>query len=727
MRFDSPWFESITIYLRAGTLTVLNSHDIKGMGFSRTTHMDPAAIGQMVHDCASNTLHTNPRLAAPGSWQPGQGTPFHSEDEFTYIAKAAGASSAGNLWRTATRIDVRTDGSEARFMGFQPRKSEGEEVGILGTDALSLHSQKGLPEEFSTGLHPLQIAPWWDPEMIGQAVLLMLSKSGPPFGKGMTSVFDLPSAKTRTALHKAAQEGDIEVLPTGRRKLKGADKADSLGTTPLMLAASKGQTEFAARLVELGASLDPTDNDGRTAPHYAAEEGNHEVVQALVEAGAGVAASDIYGDTPLHLAATRGHAETVRFLLAAGAPVNVGDIVYSSTPLHKAVRGGHTKVVSILVQAGADPNAPNEGGKTPLHLAAAYGTLDIVSLLIKNGADTNRRDRRMETPLHIAAFYQHMECIRLLTESGADVGARDVNGNTPLHTAASMNRDKAARLLVYSGANVEEINDEGMTPVDLAIVNAHRMILSKQYFGERYSLMTEHNAEVAEVLLESGATIKPQRIPVGARHVLWPHLTPSHLLYDNGDINYYRLPDLPEWLRHTMPPEDGPWIGSARPRSATDRVASLLHDAVLKRSSVVVEALLRSGANPTTAVRNRATPLHFAADSGDVELAAVLLDWGADINMPECNTLDGRKEIGSLGFTLEDRGGFQRKHLHTALDVAVSEGKTYMARFLLEHRGFPYVDVPTILRRCPEEVRDEMASMLQEYGALDPGHLQQGG
>ena len=629
------------------------------------------------------------------------------------------------MLRTTAEIMIKSDGYEARFLGVSPQQTPSSDLDYFfgGREYLSSRPPVCPSEESLAALNPFLIAPWWDAEMLGYAVLLMLEQSGPPFGKGMTSVFDPPPAKRRTALHKAAVEGKLDALPAGHRKQRRVDAVDTLGATPLMLAASKGHVEFAARLVALGAAVNSQDNTGRTPLHYAAEEGHTQVAQVLVAAGADVSSTDEYGNTSLHAAVARGHTETVKLLLTAGAPGDARDTVYLSTPLHKAVRGGHFDVASALLEAGADPNAPNEAGRTPLHLAAAYALPGIVSLLIQNGADVDRRDRRKETPLHLPAFYQHLECMRLLIDHGADVGARDSNGNTPLHIAASMNRDRVARLLMGAGATVEETNDEGMTPLDLAIVNAHLRFHSHDSNGERYYHSHEHNTEVAEALLENGATVEPGRIRVGDRHLLWPHLTPGQLLYDNGDLNYYRIPDLPEWLRRAMPPE-GPQKGDEHPMSPIDLLPTLLHDAAAKGSLVVVEALLGSGANPTPLVRRCPPPLHFAVQQGKLEIAGMLLKRGADVNRPECNAYHSRgfvrPEEEEAVTSFEGKGSPWKRHFFTALDVAVKEGKVGMARLLLEHGGAPYAIVPELLERCPEDVRGEMAAVLQEHGWLEP-------
>ena len=145
-----------------------------------------------------------------------------------------------------------------------------------------------------------------------------------------------------------------------------------------------------------------------------------------------------------------------------------------------------------------------------------------------------------ETPLHRAAFYQHAECMQVLLDEGADPHPGDSRGDTPLHVAASMNRDEAARLLMGAGADVETLNGEGLTPLDLAISNRH--LLGNKVYG--YNYVWEHNAEVADALLQGGASIVPDRLALGDRHALWPHLTPPGLADEDG-TGLHEIPESP--------------------------------------------------------------------------------------------------------------------------------------------------------------------------------------
>ncbi len=511
MRFNSFADIRISVWLRLGRATALH-RDFPREGYSSSC-LDPAIIGKMIHFRVDEMMRDYPAILAGWNWQWGSYAFWERIMEFDpdVEAETAGATSFGNLLRTAAHVSVVSDGYEARFWGWSPCTDLNDIFNNREIENLSILSSRPPvcpSEEFSRRGDPLLIAPWWDPEMLGHGVLTMLRKSGPPLNKGMTSIFEAPSGKRRSALHRAALEGSVDALParkSGKRKL---DPADTLGATPLMLAAGVGHAAFVARLIDLGSDPDLRDHEGRSALHFAAERGHTLVMERLIESGAAIAAADGYGETPLHLASAGGRVEAVKLLLAAGAPPDVGDTAYSSSPLHKAARGGRAALAPLLAAAGADMNVLNERGRTPLHVAAGYGHVEMVAALLENGADVNRRDHRGETPLHLPAFFQHLDCMALLVQRGADVGARDDYGNTPLHLAASMNRSRAAMLLLEAGSDVEALNAEGMTPLDLAIINGHEIsndgVPSCFLIEYDPGSSSEHNSEAAEALLEAG-------------------------------------------------------------------------------------------------------------------------------------------------------------------------------------------------------------------------------
>ncbi len=655
----------LRVYLRMGEVTVVDfGHRSRGMpiGSERLVRLDPAAVGKAIQH------HADPGLPFTDDWLEG----VNGID--TVCADAVGAPSGSNLERTSALLFVSSDGHEARFSGDGPTLREDDvSKWIVLDDRLSpntpdYHYDLSYP---STNPSPFWIAPWRDAEMLGHSILMAFGLAGPPIGKGMMpSVFDPMEPKRRTALHHAAKDGDIDALPPqdSRNRLK-IDPVDTAGLTPLMLASEHGHASAVERLLQLGANPSARDDQGRSPLHYAARTGRHEAVARLLEAGADPSTADQFGDTPLHLAASGGFLESLELLLQSGADPNAADAIYLSTPLHRAVRGNHSGVIAPLIDGGANVDAPNEVGRTPLHVAAAYGHIETAEALIRLGADQSPRDHSGETPLHRPVFFQHSEMIELLIEHGASVTAEDDDGNTPLHVAGSMNRDAAARLLVDAGANVEAKNHEGLTALDLAIVNQHR------------DGAMEHNAEVAEVLLGYGASVVPERIPVGDRHALWPHLTPRELLFETGDIDYSKLPELPESVRRRLPSRDD--LGNPT-LSKTMTSISLLHDAAIKNMAGLVDKLLQNGVSVMTAVRLHGTPLHSVARYGTCDMAALLLDRGADLEMPLSNTKDGRYSRHA-----KDRRWVS---MRTPLDMSELNPRPEMAQFLLNRGAKPFRD-----------------------------------
>lgn len=706
MRYDDYKFD-LAVVLRMGLVTIYDSR--APSSFKQLPVLDPAAIGKAMLETAFPRLPfvDLPTPAATGSNLPAR----------PGLAEAAGASSVGNLDRTAVLVTAISDGYEARFLGTSPTADFfGPSDYIAFHPMLSSRHPYGSLQNPPRPEHTLLIAPWRDPEMLGQAVLNIFAMAGPPVNKGMVSVFDPPAPKRRTALHRFASGGPEEDLPA--RKPRNVNPVDTAGVTPLMLAAKAGKREAASRLLDWGADLDSRDRLGLSALHHAATGGHAAVIGVLLEAGADPDQVDHYGCTPVHLAAGRGHGAAVTRLLVGRASPNAQDRLYSSTPLHLAVRDNHRALLPLLTGAGADIDVVNEAGRTALHVAAAYGYPELVRELIAAGSDVNRQDQRGESPLHRSTFYQHLECVAALLEAGADPGAADHQGNAPLHVAARMNRDRAIHLLLDAGADIDAINEEGLTPLDLSMFNVHEVVNRWQSHLEgTIGTGWEHNSEAVEILLEHGANLDPLRIPVGDRHVLWPHLTPTDLLLPTGDIDYAKLPGLPESMKKQLPKKDR-WNHS--PLNYVVTRNSLLHDAVNKEMPQLVEILLKHDASPDTAVRNYFPPLHLAAGLGNRELVDILLQYGADLETPWTNAPDGRcdplrnawqrlkREFPHLEY--DNRMGRVFGNMGTALDEATNRGQVEMVRHLLERGAVPLPDLTRIPRNwgIPRDTYMEM-------------------
>ena len=91
---------------------------------------------------------------------------------------------------------------------------------------------------------------------------------------------------------------------------------NSAGESPLMLAALRGQAEWATRLLQMDADVNKT---GWAPLHYAATGGHLALVRQLLDKHAYIDAESPNGTTPLMMAAGYGSLATVRLLLEEGA------------------------------------------------------------------------------------------------------------------------------------------------------------------------------------------------------------------------------------------------------------------------------------------------------------------------------------------------------------------------------------------------------------------------
>ena len=94
------------------------------------------------------------------------------------------------------------------------------------------------------------------------------------------------------------------------------DISNGANETPLMMAALRGKTDWAQRLLERGAALNRA---GWTPLHYAATGPEPKLVTLLLARGAHIEALSPNLTTPLMMASRYGPEEAVNVLLAAGA------------------------------------------------------------------------------------------------------------------------------------------------------------------------------------------------------------------------------------------------------------------------------------------------------------------------------------------------------------------------------------------------------------------------
>ena len=378
----------------------------------------------------------------------------------------------------------------------------------------------------------------------------------------------------------------------------------------------------------------------------AAMKGNRDAVRALLQQKADVNAPQVDGTTALHWAVRRDDVEMADLLIRAGAHVAAANRD-GATPMQLAALNGSAAMLDRLIAAGGDPNAPvSRFADTPLMMAARTGKIDAIEVLLDHGAAINARETwGGTTPLLFAASEHHAGAVKLLIARGADVNARSYfvpaangrgfEGRTPiakppdapeefasglltaLMFAAREGDLESARALVAAGADVNAAGGDGKDALGLAIFNG--------------------NYDVASFLVDSKSNVN---------HPDAQGFTPLFWAVDRRNME-------------TAP--NFPWMVTADP-------LPLIHK------------LLDAGADPNAIVNNTprarmragsprivfATALMRAAFSADLEVAQLLLEFGAD---PTIESKDGETMIeaaAGLGFI---QGYSKGRSLAERLDV----------------------------------------------------------
>ncbi len=306
------------------------------------------------------------------------------------------------------------------------------------------------------------------------------------------------SARTkagRTALHAAAEEGDLEATRLLIDAGAEVNARTLSGETPLHFAAAHGgicdlldpdqdrgdpfqrtrrgklRPETVNALTEilktkndaLPSDLGPLDTlapaQKREAVLAAIDTFSEpaRLIQDLAERGIDLDRTD--PDFAEQLRGDPRFLGVVEHLLAHGADISARD-ERDCTPLHGAVERGLPEMVELLLRRGAEPNPSNASGEGAdgvlVDLALDHGKTSVADILVRHGA---RFDPDAEGRLHNAAANLRLEGVRWLLAQGAAIDCLDSQGNTPLISAAG--HTEVVRLLLSHGADPRRKNARG--------------------------------------------------------------------------------------------------------------------------------------------------------------------------------------------------------------------------------------------------------------------------
>lgn len=335
------------------------------------------------------------------------------------------------------------------------------------------------------------------------------------------------------------------------------------------------------------------------------------------------------GTPPLHWVVRMQDVDTAGALLRVGADANLANR-YGVRPLHLAIANGDAAMVKLLLDAGANPDSTDVTGENCMLMAARTGRLDVVEALLARGAKPDVADPNYrQTPLMVAARLGHADIVKLLLKQGARVDAQTRTGRTlafrlpssnagskgegivrggwpergqrestpgaktPLLYAAREGHLEVVKLLLGAGANIEKPDADGVTPLLMAVLNGR--------------------IAVARYLMEHGANVKAAD---------WYGQTPLFAAVDLRDL------DVP-----------GPTRDNGVDRAAA---LELIKDILARKPDVNARTreslperrwVVRLGSLAWVDFTGQTAFLR-AAYSGDVTVMRLLLENGADPNIP---------------------------------------------------------------------------------------------
>jgi ankyrin repeat protein len=242
----------------------------------------------------------------------------------------------------------------------------------------------------------------------------------------------------------------------------------------------------------------------------------------------------------------------------------------ASASVVTAARDADVDEVRKLIAAGSDVNELESDGTSALLWAAHQGSPELVSLLLEAGGNPNTANNFGVTPLLEASRYGDVATIEALLDGGADPRAAAREGETPLMAAARAGSVEAVNLLLERGADVNAVESlQDQTALMWAAAEGH--------------------VEVVGALLEHGAdpNLKARASELTTRS--------TRADYPSGGF-------------------------------------TALHWAVRNGDEAVVRRLVAGGADLNITNADGATPMMLAIVNDRFDLAAKLIELGADAN-----------------------------------------------------------------------------------------------
>ncbi|KAE8141014.1 ankyrin repeat-containing domain protein [Aspergillus pseudotamarii] len=284
--------------------------------------------------------------------------------------------------------------------------------------------------------------------------------------------------------------------------------------------------------------------------------------------------------------------------------------VFQRTPLSRASSMGQQVIVKWLIENGAELDSKDRFGQTPLSYAVANG----------HEAVLNSQDANDMTPLLYAASNGHE----------AILNSQDANDMTPLLYAASNGHEAICKLLLESGAEVNLQDEAGNTPLARAAACGHEGIVKVLLAVDRIDADRRDAFGRTPLILA----------------ILDDQLAIVRVLLKSGRVNVNALDD-------------------------EKRTPLLL---LLLNKCKTVTVVHHDERGTFVAIENiEPTYLSWNAQNTREEIARLLVDNGADVNLSDC---DGRTPLSFAAERSNDNTITMLLEKGAAVDAKDNTGRT---------------------------------------------------
>ena len=352
-----------------------------------------------------------------------------------------------------------------------------------------------------------------------------------------------------------------------------------------------------------------------------------------------------------------------------------------------ACKNGNDDILKYLLDNNAEYKAKIGFNQNPLIAAIKSNSLECVKILLERGADPNTCENKM-CCLAYACSIPNIEIVKALIEYGAFVNGVDKNTTKPIVIAAENGFLDIVKYLIESGADFDDTpSNSNLSPLTAACKNDH--------------------VKVVEYLLSIGVNPtdahEPQALPINIAKKYQSSQVLSLLLEDSNT----ETTSISQLLLDAIQKRDTYTIKALVDKKfkfgyMDSQKRTALHYAA-ETNREIVEYMINHGFEVNAADEKGVTPLHLAISKNNYECTRVLLEHNADIN---ASTVDG----------------------YTPIRIAAQNKRFNLVQLLLSgiSQNKPNLEIPdknmntplmAICSQSPTQERTDMISILLNAGA----------